>query len=136
MPTKLPSAPLPPELLSDTPGTWAYDTMSRRVRTDILARVFRENDFHPDVVARLQALDDELANAATTPLSPLISDGGPDVTLWNEYILTDVLRSKRTWLSAPWVTAEFYLYAFLTSCLYCFYFLANLSLTVIRLVHT
>ena len=34
----LPKLPLPPMLLSNEPGTWAYDTMSRRVRTEILGR--------------------------------------------------------------------------------------------------
>ena len=34
----LPRLPLPPMLLSNEPGTWAHDTMSRRVRTEILGR--------------------------------------------------------------------------------------------------
>lgn len=109
MPTQQPVAPLPPVLCSDVPGTWAFDTMSRRVREDILARVFRENDFHPDVVCRLNALDAELAVAATTLLTPVSDDGGPDVATWNEHILKDVLSRKETWLSAPWAIAEFYL---------------------------
>lgn len=86
--------------------------MSRRVREDILARVFRENDFHPDIVLRLVALDSELASAASTPLTPVAVDGGPDVSTWNEQILKHVLERKDTWLSAPWAIAEFYLYAF------------------------
>lgn len=109
MPTDVPRAPLPPVLSSDHPGTWAYDTMSRRVRTDILARVFRENSFLPPIVERLQILDAELANAADTPLSLLTPDGGPDVAIWNEQILPPVVRDRLTWLSAPWVVSEFYL---------------------------
>ncbi len=35
-----PRAPLPPIILSNVPGTWAYDTMSRRIRDDILARIY------------------------------------------------------------------------------------------------
>lgn len=35
-----PKAPLPPIILSNVPGTWAYDTMSRRIRDDILARIY------------------------------------------------------------------------------------------------
>lgn len=109
MPTELPSAPLPPPLTSDVPGTWAFDTMSRRVRSDILARIFRENDLQPAAVDRLRALDEELANAASTPLLPIAPDGGPDVDTWNEQILTDAFRDRLTWLSAPWALAEFYL---------------------------
>lgn len=109
MPTKEPLAPLPPVLCSDVPGTWAYDTMSRRVRQDILARVFRENDFHPGIMQGLRRLDAELAAAASTALTPIPNDGGPDVTVWNEHILAEVFRKGETWLSAPWAIAEFYL---------------------------
>lgn len=109
MPTHAPSVPLPPPLTSDEPGSWAFDTMSRRVRTDILSRVFRENSFLPDTIDRLTALDEELANAADTSLSLLKPDGGPDVSIWNEEILPPVISKRLTWLSAPWVTAEFYL---------------------------
>lgn len=109
MPSSLPALPLPPVLTSDVPGTWAHDTMSRRVRTDILARVFRENSFHDQTIARLQALDKELQNAATTPLTLIPSDGGPDVHTWNHTILSDLVTANATWLSAPWAVAEFYL---------------------------
>lgn len=85
--------------------------MSRRVREDILARVFRENDFHPDIIHRLKGLDAELAAAASVPLTPIPEDGGPDVHTWNQQILRNVIQSGDTWLSAPWAIAEFYLYA-------------------------
>lgn len=104
-----PRVPLPPPLTSDVPGTWAFDTMSRRVRTDILARIFRENQFQSHVVLRLQQLDTELSAAATTPLSLLPHDGGPDITVWNEHILKSFVQQRCTWLSAPWAVAEFYL---------------------------
>lgn len=83
--------------------------MSRRVRENILARVFRENDFHSPVLDSLRTLDKELANSAQTPLSPLPDDEGPDIKLWNETILIDAIEKGETWLSAPWVVAEFYL---------------------------
>eukprot|EP00218_Dolichomastix_sp_CCMP3274_P009272 CAMPEP_0170145600 /NCGR_PEP_ID=MMETSP0033_2-20121228/23581_1 /TAXON_ID=195969 /ORGANISM="Dolichomastix tenuilepis, Strain CCMP3274" /LENGTH=60 /DNA_ID=CAMNT_0010382205 /DNA_START=31 /DNA_END=210 /DNA_ORIENTATION=+ len=38
-----PLLPLPPQILSDVPGTWAHDTMSRRVLTDVLARLKDDN---------------------------------------------------------------------------------------------
>eukprot|EP00953_Heterococcus_sp_UTEX-ZZ885_P039285 20143-Heterococcus_DN1.PRE.2 len=37
----LPRAPLPPIIMPNVPGTWAYDTMSRRVREEIVARIFK-----------------------------------------------------------------------------------------------
>lgn len=109
MPTQVPEVLLPPPLTSDEPGSWAFDTMSRRVRTDILTRVFRENTFLPATIERLRSLDDELANAAESPLTPLRPDGGPDIGTWNDHILPPIMRDRLTWLSAPWVVAEFYL---------------------------
>jgi hypothetical protein len=40
-----PRAPLPPIILSNVPGTWAYDTMSRRVRENILMRIYEVRGF-------------------------------------------------------------------------------------------
>jgi hypothetical protein len=105
-----PRLPVPPPLRSDVPGTWAHDTMSGRIRTDILARVFRENDFPPATLARLRALDAELADAGRVVLTPIADDGGRDVAHWNAVILADALTAGATWLSAPWALAEFYFY--------------------------
>lgn len=109
MPPTLPRIPLPPEITSDVPGTWAYDTMSRRVREDILMRIFRENNLDPESHARLSQLDAELEKALISELTPIAEDGGPDVGVWNEQILPPYLSKRQTWLSAPWVIAEFYL---------------------------
>lgn len=84
--------------------------MSDRIRTDILARVFRENEFCPATLSRLQILDRELADAGNTMLTPLDEDGGEDVNHWNSVILKDALASRATWLSAPWAVSEFYFY--------------------------
>lgn len=117
---RAPRLPLPPVLRSDVVGTWAYDTMSRRVRSDILGRVFRENEFtSPNILSALRKLDDELANAESTILTPIEDDGGPDVKEWNEVILKEILDKGETWLSAPWCDAEFYLYVY-NSCIYAF----------------
>lgn len=105
-----PRKPIPPVLRSNKPGTWAYDTMSRRIRTDILARVFAENDYPPEVVDQLRGLEMELSKPESTPLSPLKEDGGPDISLWNNEILENSLTTGETWLSAPWAVAEFYFY--------------------------
>ncbi|KAA8499123.1 Protein-glutamate O-methyltransferase [Porphyridium purpureum] len=106
---------LPPEICSDVPGTWAYDTMSRRIRTDILARVVRENTtFTPSVAAALRELDLELQQAASKPLTYISADGGPDVDEWNAR-LEPYVREGKTWLTAPWAVAEFYFYRRLMS---------------------
>ena len=38
-----PAVNLPKEMYSNQPGTWAYDTMSRRVHEDILPRIIDDN---------------------------------------------------------------------------------------------
>lgn len=108
-------SPMPPPLLSDVPGTWAYDTMSRRVVEEILDKpVMGDN---ADALSaggvlefakpKLDALRAEILAAA--PLTPLPEDGGDDVEAWNA-LLADTVAAGDTWLSAPWLLAEFYLY--------------------------
>ena len=77
----LPKLPLPPKLLSNEPGTWAYDTMSRRVREEILGReVIGANAellSKPEWAkarASLEALNAELEAPGTTVLRYL-TDG-------------------------------------------------------------
>jgi len=84
--------------------------MSHRLRTDILSRVYRENDLSAAALAGVTALDAELEAAATTRLSPLpADDGGADGAAWAA-ILAPHLAAGATWLSAPWVVTEFYAY--------------------------
>lgn len=85
--------------------------MSRRLREDILARVFRDN---ADVLAsgtiaeaNLRALDAELAAAATSVITRVPRDGGPDVDTWTQLCEPHL---GKTWLEAPWLFAEFYFY--------------------------
>jgi Damage-control phosphatase ARMT1-like domain len=150
----LPNLPLPPPLCSNIPGTWAYDTMSRRVAQEILARTLADCTAHPPplhlakatewetVLSNIKALSHELEHAAaTTPLAPLAvppfpqpSLHGPSATTntigspetpprrWREYlewqaILQPHLDTGATWLSAPWMVTEFYLYRRLMDCL-------------------
>ena len=85
--------------------------MSRRLREDILARVFRDN---ADVLAsgtnaeaNLRALDAELAAAATSVITRVPPDGGPDLDTWTQLCEPHL---GKTWLEAPWLFAEFYFY--------------------------
>lgn len=122
-----PKLPLPKPHLSLTPGTWAHDTMSRRIDSEILERTFQENKdeyLHNQAFAsafqKFQALRLDLQSASTTPLRHL--DPLPDhlkeepVALrefneWKDILSPHVDKEEPdTWLSAPWMIAEFYLY--------------------------
>ena len=123
--TPAPKLPLPPPLLSLTPGTWAHDTMSRRVDSEILQRTFQENEeeFTKDpnfevAYQNFQSLRHELQNASETKLRhlyPLPDHMKEDAAAMEEYdewyeILKPHVDAGETWLSAPWLVAEFYLY--------------------------
>ena len=107
-----PDGRLPPAILSNVPGTWAYDTVSRRLRESILSRVATDNadtlDADPRAAAAFAALDAELADAANVALRPIEDDGGPDVRYWNESLVDAWIGE--TWLDTPWLVSEFYFY--------------------------
>ncbi|CAN0355930.1 unnamed protein product [Pylaiella littoralis] len=106
-----PRAPLPEIIVSNVPGTWAYDTMSRRLRENILMRIYDENDMDkPEMAsakAGLDALVEELKTAGTSKLRPIVEDGGPEVSEWNA-IMEPYLGVS--WLDTPWLYSEFYAY--------------------------
>jgi len=106
-----PEGVLPDPILSNVPGTWAYDTVSRRLRENILSRVFLDNAVHllgnPASNDALRALDAELSTASTSTLREIAPDGGPDVDTWSQLVAPWV---GRTWLDTPWLVAEFYFY--------------------------
>jgi hypothetical protein len=123
-----PELPIPEPLLSTTPGTWAYDTMTRRVDEDILQRTYDENKdilespAFQQVFLDFNALRSELQNSLTTKMRYL-QDVKTDSSLtdeevqaqtveraeWNEY-LTPFVENGDTWCSTPWLVAEFYVY--------------------------
>lgn len=118
----LPKLPLPEPILSTTPGTWAYDTMSRRVDAEILQRTFDENkeefesEAFKDVLGRFNALRAQLQSAAVTKLTYLedLPEGASEerqreYAEW-EKLLEPFVSKGDTWLSAPWLVTEFYLY--------------------------
>jgi len=114
----VPSLPLPPPILSLTEGTWAYDTMSRRVDSEILGRTFTENEAEftspkfERALERFNALREELQNAKTTALrelDPKVGGVAGDEEDWAN-ILAPFLSNEDTWLSSPWLVAEFYVY--------------------------
>jgi len=91
--------------------------MSRRIRTDILARILRENPaMPPHFVARLVELEKELIDAATREITFLADDAQDDVQVWNKEILEPHVAAARTWLSAPWLVTEFFFYRRVLQC--------------------
>lgn len=122
--TRQPKLTLPEPLRSTTPGTWAHDTMSRRVDGEILARTVADNqawlDAHPEIAAKVAALRQDLSTAV--PLSyPEKPTSGKDDDMAEYQAWCDILKphveAKETWLSAPWMVAEFYVYRRLMDCI-------------------
>jgi hypothetical protein len=117
-----PNLPIPEAICSTEPGTWAYDTMSRRVNEEILERNYQDNKetwesakFAP-VLARIQALRFDLQNAKNCKLTHLdeLPRGASDARKkeWSEWheILEPYVSNGDTWLTAPWMVTEFYVY--------------------------
>ena len=99
---------LPPFMRSNIPGTWAYDTMSRRVITDILDRIVNDNsDELTRPTSHLRAecllqLNDLKSSLEAGKLGYLrgMSDSGPDILEWDR-ILSTVSEYQQNWLDAP-----------------------------------
>eukprot|EP00980_Cylindrotheca_fusiformis_P001492 scaffold346_cov116-Cylindrotheca_fusiformis.AAC.6 len=118
--TPKPALPIPQPICSDEPGTWAYDTMKRRVNEDILQRTYEDNkeaweapEFK-EVLSRFLALRNDLKTSSKlTMLDELPTSAGNDrIREWNEWkrLLQPFLDAGDTWLTAPWLVAEFYVY--------------------------
>jgi hypothetical protein len=98
-----PSLPPPPPLRGAEVGSFAHDTVVRRLPA-IGRRVPAENDLTP---AAAQALDALVAELPDGPVRPLRDPGASDLTLWDGYVAPYVGQS---WLEAPWFFAETYFY--------------------------
>ncbi|CAM9870521.1 unnamed protein product, partial [Heterosigma akashiwo] len=87
---QVPRAAIPPYILSNVPGTWAFDTMSRRVREEIIGRIYDENDLDAPEMAEtkkmMDALKEELTDPANVKITHLCDDGGPDLDTWHQII--------------------------------------------------
>lgn len=120
----LPKLPIPDPIYSNIPGTWAYDTMSRRVNDEILQRTYEDcyndielNDAFKEIKNNFQLLRNELINASTTKLTHLNKpiDYETNIERKKEYdewysILDPLIQNNDTWLTAPWLITEFYVY--------------------------
>jgi hypothetical protein len=98
-----PSLPLPPPLRGADIGTFAHDTVVRRLPA-IGRRVLDENDLRADAARAVAALVAELPEG---PVRPLRDPGAPDLGLWDGYVAPHAAQS---WLEVPWFFAETYFY--------------------------
>lgn len=117
-----PKLPIPDPICSDVPGTWAYDTMSRRVDEEILQRTYEDNketwktEEFSGILQRFEDLRKILQNASATKVAfpPAPPEGSSDLrqTEWDEWkqILDPFVSKGDTWLEAPWMVTEFYVY--------------------------
>lgn len=93
---------LPKPITSDQPNTWAYDTMSRRIHTDILLRIIEDNkeeltsptsSLRSECFLLLKDLESSL-QCGTSGYLRYLTDNGPDQETWNE-ILNTIPESSR-----------------------------------------
>jgi hypothetical protein len=115
-----PRLPIPKPIYSNIPGTWAYDTMSRRVDEEILQRVYDDNkemfekESSTSIKSKFDALRKDLQTSSTLKmLDDLPNDASPERKReWQEWktILQPFLDQQDTWLTAPWMVTEFYVY--------------------------
>mmetsp|Transcript_7374 Transcript_7374/g.20471 ORF Transcript_7374/g.20471 Transcript_7374/m.20471 type:complete len:472 (+) Transcript_7374:156-1571(+) len=119
-----PALDLPNAIRSETTGTWAHDTMSRRVNAEILERTYQDNreqfEQWPEVLQKFNKLRSELQDAAnvalTYPKEASSKEQQLEVEQWKEMLKPHV-EAGETWLSSPWMVAEFYVYRRLMDCL-------------------
>jgi len=97
------ASPFPDALRGNEPGSFAEDTLSRRL-PGIARQVLQDSDWPPEAARRLQALADEMPNGRVRPLQ----DGdAPDAALWRTYLPPYL---GQTWLEGPWFALETYFF--------------------------
>ncbi|KAJ8605800.1 hypothetical protein CTAYLR_000534 [Chrysophaeum taylorii] len=96
--------PMPEPLRSTEVGTWAHDTMSRRVIEEIVDRVVYGDN---DVRAWEPALEELRRDVVEGGVLRALDEEACDAAAWNNILGR---HEGETWLSAPWLVAEFYLY--------------------------
>lgn len=98
-----PAAPIPEPIRGAEPGTWAEDTITRRM-PGILQRTIDENDFLPTTREKLMDLIQSIPNGDIVVLG---ETGAPDAEQWVGYIRPHL---GANWLQVPWFFAEAYFY--------------------------
>jgi len=122
--TKMDRTKLPQPMRSNVPGTWAHDTMSRRILEEIFPRVLSDNvgeltqPSHPanaEVLLLLNDLKSSLECGSGGILRGMADKVAPDHQQWDA-ILKDVAEEERNWLDAPWIVSEYYFYRRIAEC--------------------
>jgi Damage-control phosphatase ARMT1-like domain len=98
-----PLLPLPEPLSGSVTGSFAYRTVTERLPR-INREVLEENDFPPEIKARLEQLLSDLPNGA---IRRLHDPGAPDAANWEGYVAPYL---GDNWLQIPWFFAECYFY--------------------------
>lgn len=98
-----PSLPIPNPIYGSELGSFAHDTIVRRLPA-IVKRAIDENDFSEEIVRDLQTLVTEIPDR---PIRHLEDLKAPDEKEWQRCIQPHL---GINWLEVPWFFAEFYLY--------------------------
>lgn len=101
--SRLPKLPLPPQIIGSEIGSFAYNTVAKRL-PDIAQRVIDDNKFPPLIVENLQTLIQELPSGKVRFLK---DTEAPDIAAWNGYLEP---YQGNNWLDIPWYFAEAYFY--------------------------
>ncbi len=109
---------LPPNIVSNISGSWAFSTITKRIPTEIAPRIVKDNKSwlteHPLCSYALSELMDELSLGKGGLLREL-EDGGPDGMIWTG-LLESIPLEQRNWIDSPWLIAEYYFYRRVVSC--------------------
>jgi len=97
------TASLPPPILTSEPGSFAQDTLRRRIPAILQEAIDLNPDFDLPVQRNLDELGTELRSGRIRGLR----EDAPDVALWNE---VSAPHFGRSWLDVPWYWAEAYFY--------------------------
>jgi hypothetical protein len=97
------SAAVPPPLHTSEPGSFARDTLARRVPEILAGTRARLGPIPPEAAAALTALDEELRAGV---LRGLVEEA-PDRAAWDEEVAPFLGKS---WLDLPWYFAESFFY--------------------------
>lgn len=95
--------PVPAPLRGADPGSFAQRSVVKRL-PEIAKRTIGENEFSVEVIAKIEAIIDEIPEGK---LRRLNDPAAPDSQAWNAYLSQ---YPDHNWLQVPWFFAEFYFY--------------------------